>query len=362
MPRRGVTSGVSSAAAPDASTQVPSEHVPRRGATSGHSPDHTDRDHLNFNMTEGSTHLLIGDSTIRGINPYKSGTSRNTIWTKVCIGGLRTEDVPTLLNDIQENSNIKTVILHTGVSDSRTNPVSSKTCLDAIKQIMYKFPTADISVSSVIPTKGKDELGESVRQTNTNMKNVCNRLNVKFINHDASFLSRNGAPKLALYRDKVHPSPKGTAVLASDIFGPPLPSRPNPQMPRNNSEDFPPLHHSNNHALSNQPASHLMNDLNNNEINPHQTPIQGNQQNNPLLSQPLRQATQNGMTHSRLPHPVINPNALYREHLPHLPTYPLNFSQPHFQQPFFPWPYLNPPYANGHPNHPELTPMYPILG
>ena len=315
-------------------------------ASYAHSPmtsDTKNRSDLKFELIDGSTHILIGDSTIRGINPHKN-TSKNNKWTKVCIGGLKTTDIPTLFNETNENPNIKGVVIHTGVSDSRANPIPVKTCSDTLKHLMYKFPRAEITVSSVIPTKGKDEFGESVRQTNLNLKQACNRLNIKFINHDTSFLSRNGAPKLALYRDKVHPSPKGTAVLASDIFGNPLQSRQNPQnppMPPSNLEDFPPLNRRTPQYSSNNASSYLNNDLANNDMRLNQPPLQSDQTNQPLLPQPITQTLQNGMINSRPPHPIINTNPFYREPLPHLPQYPFHLAQPQIPHPFIHWPYVN---------------------
>ena len=174
---------------------------------------------LNFEIKDNATHILIGDSTIKGVNPHKSIPHHR--WSKTCIGGLRTMEIPELLHGSHNYPEVKEVFLHTGVSDSKSGPLSTKSCSDTLKHIMYKFPSANINVSSIIPTKGKDSLSESVKETNTNMKTACKKLNIKFINNETIFLSRNGAPKLALYNDKIHPSRKGTAVLANNIFDSP---------------------------------------------------------------------------------------------------------------------------------------------
>ena len=342
--------GVSPSMRPDEPADLHATQDPRGPTTQRSAAQRGDSPDLSFNIIEGTTHLLIGDSTIKGLNPNKSAT-RDSKWSKVCIRGLKTADIPTLLKDPREYHNIKQVVIHTGINDNRFQPVSTRTCFDTLKHVMNKFPTAKITVSSVIPTKGKDELSESVRQTNLNMKLVCNKLNITFICHDSSFLTMNGAPKQALYRDKVHPSPKGTAILANDIFGTPRVNNQGSSLPSNNSDDFPPLRNQPPHNSSNPstslgerqnlpPPSHYsqLTAHNSMDNHPHPTPIV---QPNTTLGMTNNYTTPHGETHPHftpfpLPHAPLQFPLLpyhhypaYHHHLVHRPF----FNQPYLHHP-----------------------------
>ena len=88
---------------------------------------------LNFEIKDNATHILIGDSTIKGINPHKSIPHHR--WSKTCIGGLRTMEIPELLHGSHNYPEVKEVFLHTGVSDSKSGPLSTKSCSDTLKHI-----------------------------------------------------------------------------------------------------------------------------------------------------------------------------------------------------------------------------------
>ena len=325
---------------------------------------------LNFVMNEGTTHVLIGDSTIRGINPQRS-TPMSAKWSKTCIGGLKTMEIPTLLSGSHNYPEVGEVYLHTGVSDSKSGPLSTKTCSDTLKHLMYKFSAAKINVSSIIPTKGRDSLGENVKETNTNMKIACSKLNINFINNEIVFLSRNGAPKLALYKDKIHPSPKGTAVLASNIFGNPQhESRPNTQnnifdsnqsIPNtvNNQDLNPPSIHLTNHYPPLPSFSSQIRDNPNRTQNPSQI------QNLDRQSQETnaRLFPQNGhydtwshtlpppikmepLNYSQAPFRELHPQTNYTPFVPHQP----NFQIPPYQYHPIPFHPLSRPYFSQPPH------------
>ena len=320
---------------------------------------------LNFDINVNTTHILIGDSTIKGINPQRS-TPRHTQWTKTCIGGLRTTEIPDLLPGTNNYPEVKEVYLHTGVSDSKQGPLSTKACSDTLKHLMYKFPSANINVSSIIPTKGRDSLSESVKETNTNMKSACNKLNIKFVDNETVFLSRNGAPKLALYNDKIHPSRKGTAVLANNIFGSPHHetrhnwqnyeahlNNPNPSstqsinQPPINHTDFPPLSSSSS-QIRNYPHdvpiprhdSHL--DRQQEQTGPRPIPHINHYDPRLYNLAPRNESLAYSHTYYREPIPPTNqfhhldhhPNYQFQTYLNHsLPFPPLSRPYPLYQQP-----------------------------
>ena len=81
------------------------------------------------------------------------------------------------------------------------------------------FPAARLAFSSMIPAKGMQNINNSILPTNRNLKHACMQSQASFIDNTNSFTAISGAPKQAMYHDKMHPSAKGTAKLAASIKG-----------------------------------------------------------------------------------------------------------------------------------------------
>ncbi|XP_070212565.1 uncharacterized protein [Littorina saxatilis] len=84
--------------------------------------------------------------------------------------------------------------------------------------LRHAFPLASLHASSIIPARDRSPLNDLISPSNSNLAAVCERLGVQLVNSTPIFQTANGAPRLALYRDRIHPSPKGTARLAETLF------------------------------------------------------------------------------------------------------------------------------------------------
>ena len=167
---------------------------------------------------DGETNaLLIGDSVIRGINPNKNSTDLK--WQTIVTPGCRPKHIRDCLNNKNPNSEILEVTLHVGANNTKQDTISMKEWSETLKSLLFAFPLAHITASAIVPSKGKDQMHQNIQTSNTNLKKTCTRLGITYIEHNQIFQAPSGAPKLALYRDKYHPSRKGTALLAINLFG-----------------------------------------------------------------------------------------------------------------------------------------------
>lgn len=171
-------------------------------------------------LNNTTTSLLLGDSVIRGINMAKSSRSAEDIGQKVCIPGITGTDLIARLKKQSPSPQVQTVTFHVGVNTCKHSPVDGNTWTDLVKECRRVFPHASLCASAILPAKGRSPLNANIRLSNDALNKVCGRLGVAFVSHDNIFTTDSGAPRLALYRDVLHPSPKGTARIAENLFGP----------------------------------------------------------------------------------------------------------------------------------------------
>ena len=163
-----------------------------------------------------ATCLLIGDSVIKGIDQRRM-VSAPDIMQRICIPGATTQDVLRWLSLQLPAPNIKAMVVHIGVNDCPAGPVSERDWKELITRCEEIFPCAAISFSSVVPAKGRHNLNNTIFPTNRNLRQACDVLGISFIDHVHDFIARSGAPRLAMYHNLIHPSPKGTARLAANL-------------------------------------------------------------------------------------------------------------------------------------------------
>ena len=79
-------------------------------------------------------------------------------------------------------------------------------------------------ISSLIPPQGEHPLRKTVAASNAALVKACHSEQVMLADHTDTFTTNSGAPQKALFRDALHPSPKGTMRLAFSVTKPPFPS------------------------------------------------------------------------------------------------------------------------------------------
>lgn len=184
------------------------------------------------------THLLLGDSVIRGINMRRSAAATDTT-DKVCVPGARVSDLTTWLRKQQPTAVTTDVTCHVGINDCKESVVTAGAWKALFSQCHRVFPHAALTASSILPTKGRlGDTHKTVALSNANLRATCKQLGVRYIDHTTTFTAQSGAPKLNLYKDPFHPSPKGTARLAENLFG--LPQDKPPRTQRHYHQSGPP--------------------------------------------------------------------------------------------------------------------------
>ena len=169
-------------------------------------------------INQRATHLLVGDSVIRGIDQRRMVPPPD-VFQKMCIPGATTLDFQRWLSAQSPAPNIKVIIIHVGVNDCPAGPVFVEDWRKLITLCEKVFPQATVAFSSPIPARGRHNLNNAILPTIRNLQKACDMMGVSFIDNRNDFLAPSGAPRLAMYRDLTHPSSKGTARLAANIKG-----------------------------------------------------------------------------------------------------------------------------------------------
>jgi hypothetical protein len=133
------------------------------------------------------------------------------------VPGLKLYEVCDWLYHLEPNENIEQATFHVGVNNCPGGTVSEAEWKDLISLSRKAFPCAAIRLSSIIPGRGRQNINNSIFPSNHNMQRVCQQENATYIDNAPTFMTKNGAPRQALYRDIIHPSARGTALLALNL-------------------------------------------------------------------------------------------------------------------------------------------------
>ena len=110
------------------------------------------------------------------------------------------------------------------------NTVTESMWRALLKLLKSVFPNAVVQLSSLIPPQGEHPLRKTVAASNAALVNACHSEQVMLADHTDTFTTNSGAPRKALYRDALHPSPKGTCVQRQ-VCGPTPTSLSTPRPP-----------------------------------------------------------------------------------------------------------------------------------
>ena len=170
-----------------------------------------------MDISNAATSLLIGDSTIRYINPRLLGSKRDPTF-KICIPTLTLPVLTTWLLSLPASiDHIKCLIIHVGVNDCRSGAVPPEAWHNLISLCKSSFPSAIISMSSIVPARGRHHFNNIIAPSNRHLRVACATLEANLIDNHNLFVTANGAPRLALYDGLCAPSRKGTARLAVNL-------------------------------------------------------------------------------------------------------------------------------------------------
>ena len=190
---------------------------PIRSTSTRPSPRHTDRDArtprermAECRVSPGKTHVLIGDSVFGQIRPELMYPHKAQ--QKISISGLTVDDLLHWLQNVPKCRDVQLLVVHVGV-----NTVTESMWGALLKLLKSVFPNAVVHLSSLIPPQGEHSLRKTVAASNAALVKACHSEQVMLADHTDTFTTNSGAPRKALYRDALHPSPKGTVRLACNV-------------------------------------------------------------------------------------------------------------------------------------------------
>ena len=135
---------------------------------------------------------------------------------KISVSGLIVDDLLHWLQNVPKCRDVQLLVVHVGVNTCWVNTVTESMGGALLILLKSVFPNAVVKLSSLIPPQGEHPLRKTVAASNTALVKACHSEQVMFADHTDTFTT-NGAPRKALYRDALHPSPKGTVRLACNV-------------------------------------------------------------------------------------------------------------------------------------------------
>ena len=168
-----------------------------------------------------TTVLFVGDSVIKNIDVRRLVPRAHNVQTqKICVPGLKVSELKQWLASLPTPcSSVQHVTVHIGVNTCPGGEISVGVWEALILSCKRAFPNAELRYSSIVPAYGRNGLNNSIKPSNENLIKACNQHTIAVVDNTNTFLTSSGAPRKRLWRqnDPVHPSPAGTARLASNL-------------------------------------------------------------------------------------------------------------------------------------------------
>ncbi|KAK7499855.1 hypothetical protein BaRGS_00008946 [Batillaria attramentaria] len=160
--------------------------------------------------------LLLGDSVLKRVDEHKMSVEGDVV-QNLSVSGLTVSQMMEWLNTLSPVQHIRKVTFHVGINSCEEGPVNKQTWVQLINLLTDSFPKATLQASSIVPPRGQYHRSKAAFTSNHTLKAACGQRKIRMIDHTPTFLTANGAPRQALYADKLHPSRDGTRKLALNI-------------------------------------------------------------------------------------------------------------------------------------------------
>lgn len=159
---------------------------------------------------------MIGDSQIKLINPRK--TFKSKYCSKICVPGITAKDLYYWLQSQNTQNGVVKLVLHVGINDCvQGNHIKEQHWTQVIESAKRVFPGSDIFMSTMMPVGTRDKLHHIVDKSISNLEKACTSCEVTIINHSDIFLTQNGAPRMSLLENKLHPNFQGSIKIAFNV-------------------------------------------------------------------------------------------------------------------------------------------------
>ena len=103
------------------------------------------------------------------------------------------------------------------MNDCKGGAISTPQWSNLLSECKYRFPSAVLIVSSILPARGRHPLNQAISQSNINLEEACRRQQAMCVPHYTTFVTKSQAPQKALYADCFHPSRLGLLKLARNL-------------------------------------------------------------------------------------------------------------------------------------------------
>ena len=184
-------------------------------------------------VSPGKTHVFTGDSVFRQIKPELMYPHKAQ--QKISVSGF-TVNLHWLQN-VPKCRDVQLLVVHVGVNTCWVNTVTESMWRALLKLLKSVFPNAVVQPSSLIPPQGERPLRKTVAASNAASVKTCHSEQVMLADHTDTFTTNSAPhppppppPRKALYRDALHPTPKGTCVQRQ-VCGPTPTSLSTPRPP-----------------------------------------------------------------------------------------------------------------------------------
>ena len=179
-------------------------------------------------VASNTQRIIIGDSVMTRIDPNVAFDSDKANQS-IAISGMKLSDLLQWLRNVPPNPQIQQIVIHIGINTCKEGEEITKDgWCNLITKIRRVFNGAEIFISSIIPPskiRVQADLLNLVNKSNENLKMACKSKNVYLIDNNQLFTTSRGLPRKAMYYDTIHPSPKGTDALISNICKSVLPPK-----------------------------------------------------------------------------------------------------------------------------------------
>ena len=156
---------------------------------------------------------MPGKTALRHPFPWRPHQAQQ----KISVSGLTVDDLLLWLQNVPKCRDVQLLVVHVGVNTCWVNTVTESMWRALLKLLKSVFPSAVVQLSSLIPPQGEHPLRKTVAASNAALVKACHSEQVMLADHTDTFTTNSGAPRKALYRDALHPSPKGTIRLACNV-------------------------------------------------------------------------------------------------------------------------------------------------
>lgn len=161
--------------------------------------------------------LVIGSSIVRYIDANKIERRNPKTSQTVCIPGGKTEDIIRVLREINDNYNIKKMIVHVGVN--HIPDISPDQLIDRLIKMYFEIrnilPNTGVYHSGMIP-RHDNQIVHAINIINKNIELHCRSLNIKTILHPQFGIHEMNFE--IFKRDHIHHNVKGTSTLAMNMI------------------------------------------------------------------------------------------------------------------------------------------------